>query len=47
MQCQTNTVLRGIRGIKIVDLRDWQTGTYIIRLTANGKTLQNEKFVKF
>ncbi|RLD70880.1 MAG: hypothetical protein DRI87_07715 [Bacteroidetes bacterium] len=39
--------LRGIRGIKIVDLRDRQTGTYIIRLTANGKTLQNEKFVKF
>lgn len=39
--------LRGIRGVKIVDLRGWQTGTYIIRLTANGNTLQNEKFVKF
>jgi hypothetical protein len=39
--------LPGIQGVKIVDLRDWQTGTYIIRLTANSKTLQNEKFVKF
>ncbi len=34
-------------GIKIIDLRDWKSGTYIIRLTANGKMLQSDKFVKF
>ncbi len=39
--------LQGTQGVKIIDLRRWKTGAYIIRLTLNGKTLQNEKFVKF
>ncbi len=39
--------LHGTTGVKIIDLRQWNTGTYIIRLSNNGKTLQNEKFVKF
>ena len=39
--------LSGFRGVKIIDLRRQQSGTYIIRLSNNGKTLQNEKFVKF
>jgi len=34
-------------GIKIIDLRDWKCGTYILRLTSNGKMLQSAKFVKF
>jgi hypothetical protein len=39
--------LSGRSGIKIVDLRDWQNGTYIIRMIENGKTLQSEKFIKY
>ncbi len=39
--------LLGIQGVKIIDLRRWEPGTYIIRLSNNGKTLQNEKFIKF
>ena len=39
--------LHGTTGVKIIDLRRWNTDTYIIRLSNNGKTLQNEKFVKF
>ncbi len=39
--------LHGLQGVKIVDLRRWQRGTYIIRLSNKGKTLQNEKFVKY
>ncbi len=34
-------------GIKIIDLRDWQSGTYLLRLIESGKTLQNEKFIKY
>ncbi len=39
--------LHGKQGVKIIDLRSWTPGTYLIKLSANGKTLQNEKFVKF
>ena len=39
--------LHGTRGVKIIDLRHWKTGTYIIRLSVNGKTIQSEKFVKY
>ena len=39
--------LHGTQGVKIIDLRRWKQGTYIIRLSNNGKTLQNEKFVKY
>ncbi|HDO28057.1 MAG TPA: T9SS type A sorting domain-containing protein [Bacteroidetes bacterium] len=39
--------LHSNRGVKIVDLRQWKSGTYLVRLIVNGKTLQNEKFVKF
>ncbi len=39
--------LNGTQGVKVIDLRSWNTGTYIIRLTVNGKTIQSEKFVKF
>lgn len=38
--------LPGLQGVKIVDLRNRKSGIYLIRLTVNGKTLQNEKFVK-
>ena len=38
--------LAGFRGVKIIDLRNRQSGTYLIRLAVNGKTLQHEKFVK-
>ncbi|RLD84785.1 MAG: hypothetical protein DRJ10_00290 [Bacteroidetes bacterium] len=34
-------------GIKIIDLRDWNSGIYIIRLSGNGKMLQSAKFVKY
>jgi len=39
--------LHGTQGVKIIDLRSWVPGTYLIKLSTNGKTLQNEKFVKF
>ena len=39
--------LHDTRGVKVIDLRHWKTGTYIIRLSVNGKTLQSEKFVKY
>ncbi len=38
--------LFGQSGMKIIDLRDWQYGTYVLRLSNKGKTLQNEKFIK-
>jgi hypothetical protein len=38
--------LHGTRGVKVIDLRHWNTGTYIIKLLLNGKTIQSEKFVK-
>jgi len=34
------------QGIKIIDLRDYKPGIYILRLIDNDKTLQNEKFIK-
>jgi len=39
--------LHGTRGVKVIDLRHWKTGTYIIKLSVNGKTIQSEKFVKY
>ena len=33
-------------GQKIIDLRDYTPGTYLIRLSDSGKTLQSAKFVK-
>ncbi len=39
--------LHGTRGVKVIDLRVWYTGTYIIRLSVNGKTIQSDKFVKY
>jgi len=39
--------LHGTQGVKIIDLRSWVPGTYLIKLSTNGKTLQSEKFVKF
>jgi len=39
--------LNGKQGVKVIGLRSWNTGTYIIRLTVNGKTIQSEKFIKF
>ncbi|RLD88594.1 MAG: hypothetical protein DRJ02_03585, partial [Bacteroidetes bacterium] len=38
--------LPGVQGVKIIDLRNRKSGIYFIRLSANGKTLQNEKFIK-
>ena len=38
--------LQNNQGVKIIDLRDYTSGTYIIRLTNNGKLLQVSKFVK-
>ena len=34
-------------GEKIIDLRFYQPGTYLIRLYLNGKQVETEKFVKF
>ena len=34
------------QGVKIIDLRDYTPGTYLIRLSDNGKTLQSAKLVK-
>jgi hypothetical protein len=33
-------------GIKIIDLRDWKSGAYIVRLSNKGEILQSSKFVK-
>ncbi len=33
-------------GEKIVDLRNYNTGTYLVRLYINGKPVENKKFVK-
>lgn len=34
-------------GVRIIDLRDWQRGTYILSLIENRKILQREKFIKY
>ena len=38
--------LQKARGIKIIDLRNYTPGTYIVLLKENGKVLQSAKFVK-
>ena len=35
------------QGVKIIDLRDYTPGTYLIRLSDSGNTLQSAKFVKY
>ncbi len=39
--------LQKTRGIKIIDLRNYPSGTYLIRFTENGRLLQAAKFVKY
>ena len=39
--------LNHLKGQKIIDLRTYQSGTYIIRLWANDKVLQSKKFTKY
>ncbi len=34
-------------GLKIVDLRNWNNGTYIVSLTNKGSLIQSSKFVKY
>ncbi len=34
-------------GVKIIDLRDYRSGIYLVRLSNNGRTLQTERFVKY
>ncbi|RLD87188.1 MAG: hypothetical protein DRJ09_10715 [Bacteroidetes bacterium] len=34
------------QGVRIIDLRQYNTGTYLVRLTNNGQVLQTGKFVK-
>lgn len=33
-------------GEDIIDLRGWNSGTYVLKLVVDGKTMQSEKFVK-
>ena len=40
-------MLHGTRGVKVIDLRYLKTGTYIVRLSVNGKTIQSDKLVKY
>ena len=35
-----------LQGIKTIDLRGWQSGIYVIKLTSKGKLLQSDKFTK-
>ena len=39
--------LKGTHGIKVIDLRNNTSGTYIVILKENGKVLQSAKFVKY
>jgi len=39
--------LKGTHGIKVIDLRNYTSGTYIVILKENGKVLQSAKFVKY
>lgn len=34
------------QGIKTIDLRGWESGIYVIKLTSKGRLLQTEKFTK-
>jgi hypothetical protein len=34
------------KGIKIIDISNWESGVYIIKLLSKGKLLQTERFVK-
>jgi hypothetical protein len=41
------TEVQNSNGIKIIDLQNWVTGTYIVSLKSNGKIIQSEKFTKY
>ncbi len=46
-QSITGFEAQGNKGIKIIDLQNWDAGTYIVSLKSNGGIIQSEKFTKY